>query len=455
MATMLIGPPEDNMQYYWNMWYAGEVLKGHYPSLAYSNMIAFPEGVSMVYHSYSYYNLGLSLLLKQISGPALAYNLLLMHTFVLGGLGAFLLGRYLLRDDYAALVVGFVFAFSPFHFARILHHINIASCQFVPFFVLFYIRAIRERRHSNLFLAALFLALNALCSWAYLIFGLYFILLAYVYLVLRNRRILLWSVIGRTSVIVGLTFAALSPLLIPMIIASLTYPGVYRYGHNIFIADLAGFVIPNFPQWLGRLSSIRDITAQFAGNSWESAVYLGVSAVLIVLLTVRRTIRESSRYILGLLACLILSMGAWLHIMGKSFLVLLPYRILMHVPFFSNMRSPSRHIIYAYLFLALLVGVALRYLRRSGPWTARAKVIFLALAALLVIDYYAFDTRMTEVKCPPAYRAIMQNGDGAIMPCFIRRFITSRSCRHTCRGNSKKLSAIISIAKTSIFKSGS
>jgi len=140
LGSMLIGPPEDNMQAYWNMWYGWEVFRGHYPSLFYCNILAYPKGASMLYHSYSYYNLALSLVLRPLVGPVLTYNLLLMHTFVIGGLGGFFLGRYLLRDDYLALVVGFVFAFNPFHFVRILHHINIASLQFVPFFVLFILK---------------------------------------------------------------------------------------------------------------------------------------------------------------------------------------------------------------------------------------------------------------------------------------------------------------------------
>lgn len=403
------------MQSYWNLWYGWEVFQGHYKSLFQCSVAAFPEGASLLYQSFSYYNLGLSMLLRHIGGPVLAYNLLIMHTFVLAGFGAFLLGRYLLRDDYLALLVGFIFAFSSFHFARALHHLNIVSLQFVPFFVLFYIKAIREHDLKYTFLAALFLVLNALCSWVYLILGIYFMSMAYGYLVLRRRSIFLWDVIGRSAVVVGLTFVSLSYLLVPMIITAFSHPDVYKEGHDVFVADLAGVFIPSALQWLGHAKPIRAITHMFTGNQWESAVYLGLSMIVIILVTIRRTIAESSRYLLVALASVLLSMGEMLHILGWRAPIFLPYRVLSHVPIFSNMRAPSRHAVYAILFLAIVVAIGVRQLCRSPRWSSRAKLCFLALTALIVLDFYSFDNVMTPVTLPPAYSTILRYGDGAIL----------------------------------------
>lgn len=415
LGTMLIGPPEDNMQSYWNLWYGWEVFRGHYDSLFQCNIIAYPEGTSLLYHSLSYYNLGLSLLLRQIGGLTLAYNLLVMHTFVLAGLGAFLLGRYLLRDDYLALLVGLIFAFNPFHYVQALHHYNIVSLQFVPFFVLFYIRAVREHKIKYTLLAALFLILNALCSWIYLILGFYFIVLSYGYLALRRRSIFLWDVIGRTAVVVGLTGVALSYLLVPMVIAALEHRSVYQEGHDVYVADLAGFILPTASQWLGHAKPIRALTELFTGNQWESAVYLGLSLIVIVLATIRRSIAESSRYLLMALASLVLSMGEMLHVLGWRAPIFLPYRVLSQLPFLSNMRVPARHVVYAFLFLAIVAAIGLQHLCRSHGWNLRAKLCLLALSALIVMDFYPFyNAQMTPLTLPPAYTAIKQHGEGVI-----------------------------------------
>ncbi len=415
LGVALIGPPEDNMRFYWNLWYSGEVLHRHCETLLRCNIIGFPEGVSMLYHSYSYYNLGLSALMMTVFNPVLTYNLLIMHTFVVGGVGAFLLGRYLLRDDYLALVVGFIFAFSPFHFARALHHLNICSLQFVPFFVLFYTRAVREHSLRYTLLGGLVLTLDALCSWNFLILDTYFIIFAYVYLALRRRRFLLKDVLARSALMFGIVSVLLSFVLVPMLLAGVANSGAYKIGHADFVADLAGFVTPNAQHWLGRFPPIDALNDMFFGNELESAVYMGVTVILVILTTIRHTLAESSRYALVLIACLILSMGRWIYVYGWEAPVILPYNVLASLPFFSNLRAPSRHMVYAYLFLAILTGIGLRYLYRLRAWSPRVAVSFTALSLIIVADYYSYDKRMTPVALPSAYEEILQHGDGAIL----------------------------------------
>jgi len=200
-----------------------------------------------------------------------------------------------------------------------------------------------------------------------------------------------------------------------MIAAGFSNTGAYKGGHDTYVADLLGFFLPNSRHWLGHVRPIHALTGMFTGFRWESAVYLGLSLLIIILATVRFTIAESSRYILGLLACLVLSLGERLHTLGWSAPVLLPYSVLAHIPFLANMRAPSRHMVYAFLFLGILVAIGLRHLCRSHVWSSRARICFAALAVLIVIDYYSFDKEMTPVNFPPAYQAIVNNGDGALV----------------------------------------
>ncbi len=191
LNTHLIGPPEDNIVGYWDIWWANDkVLQGG-QSLTFTNFLFFPNGSSLYYVAWSFYNLLLTFPLRLLMGNVAAYNLIILHSFPLAGIGAFLLIKYLTRNSWLALLGGFLFAFSPFHFARAQHHFHINTLQFVPFFVLYYIRAIREGTARNLVLATLFFLLNALSDWNYLFFASYFILFSYIYLAIRRRRWLL------------------------------------------------------------------------------------------------------------------------------------------------------------------------------------------------------------------------------------------------------------------------
>jgi hypothetical protein len=68
-----------------------------------------------------------------ISGnPILCYNLLFLSTFVLSGLGMYLLVRELTGNPLAAFVAGLVFAFAPYRVPQ-SSHLQVLSSQWMPF----------------------------------------------------------------------------------------------------------------------------------------------------------------------------------------------------------------------------------------------------------------------------------------------------------------------------------
>jgi hypothetical protein len=78
----------------------------------------------------------------------LAYNLLFLSSFVLSGLGMYLLVRDLLGDDagfnWPAFVAGLIFAFVPFRIAQVAH-IQSVSSQWMPLALYGFHRFIRHR----------------------------------------------------------------------------------------------------------------------------------------------------------------------------------------------------------------------------------------------------------------------------------------------------------------------
>jgi len=111
-----------------------------------------------------------------------------------------------------------------------------------------------------------------------------------------------------------------------------------------------------------------------------------------------------------------LAMGASVHLMGWKAPVYLPCSLLAFVPFLSNIRTPSRFIVYVYLFFAILVAIGVRHIYRSRRESARVGVIMSLLVATLAIDYYAYDNTMTPVALPAAYDAILDDREsGAIL----------------------------------------
>ena len=259
ISTSLIGPAEDNMWYLWTMWWGKKAVFEAGSQLTFTNYIFYPEGTSLLYNEFSWYNLILSVLLSRFLTPAASYNILMLSTFILSGIGAFLLIKYLVKDSLAALIGGFIFAFNPSHYAQSLHHMNIASIQFIPFFILFFIKAVKGHSKKDLYLSIFFFFLNTACSWTYMIYMGYFMVFSYCYLAMRRKKIMLTDIISKTSLIVLPTVLIFSPWLFRMVIVGINHPEVAFGGHSIFVADLGGLIVPHTYHLLGDIKDIKRI----------------------------------------------------------------------------------------------------------------------------------------------------------------------------------------------------
>ncbi len=409
-SSQIIGPPEDNMGGYWNLWYANELVVRGDESLTQTDMLYFPEGTSMYYFAWSFYNFAISILLWMVLSPAAVFNLIILHSYPLAGLGAFLLIRHVTGNSLAAIVGGFVFAFSPYHFARSLHHGNLNAIQFVPFFILFFIRSIQKGGAFNLGLAALFFFLNSMCDWNYMVICGYFILFGYVYVALRRRQWIVGDYVVKAGVVVGATLIIASPWLWEMIKLGLRTKDVEGSGLNTFVADFAGLFVPGTLHWAGRLPVIREINDSYTGNAWEAASYLGIAALVLVALAFSAARKVAAKWWLGFVAFVVMALGPQLHLLGKSLPVGLPYTIIAYIPFLSNVRAAGRFMVIAYLFWAIIVALSLQKLLEGRRAGARRTLIAVVAVALLFFDYFSINHDNTKVELPAAMKALSAVG---------------------------------------------
>src|SRR5262249_16303738 len=100
----------------------------------------------------------------------------------------------------------------------------------------------------------------------------------------------------------------------------------------------------------------------------------------------------------------VLASGSHLHVLGQS-TIPMPDRLLSALPFFANVRTPSRAIVFVYLFMAIGIGhaTALLWQQRSKPYVRCGLV---AGAILMILDFYPFYLATTPLSCPPALATI-------------------------------------------------
>jgi hypothetical protein len=404
LNSALIGPPEDNMQDFWNVWYAAVARNpGHF---FFTDLIRFPEGTPLYYHSFAYPKVFAITLLSKFVGTnttslILLQNLGLLISFPLAGTGSFYLVRYLTANTAGALLGGFLFAFNPSHVEHVMHHAGVSSIEFIPFFVLTYLLTIERKSLLFLLLTIILYAINAVLCWYYLFYIAYFIGFHTLYVAVRDQAIPRgWQLLTPVACLTGV-IVALSPMLIPMVKAAMGGAPVYAdRGGDIYVADVLAY--PAFPRFhlLAPLADV--IYRRLTGSEWEATVYLGFVNLAVLgglYLAARHKDAGLLTYVLsGMAAFCIFASGEWLHVLGHR-IIPMPDAVLSHLPFFRNVRAPSRAIVFVYMFLAIGIGqaTAIAWRHRSRPMVRWG---IAGVAALMVLDFFpVHPLAMTSVAC--------------------------------------------------------
>lgn len=222
-----IGSGGDAWFFLWEFWWVKKSILGP-AELFFSDYIFYPSGADLRLNTFSFFNSGIAFVLQFLTDNlVLVYNVLILFSFVATGIATYLLVTELTDDRRLGLLAGIVFTFAPFRMARALGHLNLLSVQFLPVFVLFLVRSIREDGYRNPIVAAAFFVLLTLSSYFYALFAALFGGLLVLYLLQRQCR-------GHAShldagtwtrlVVMGVAIiAVLTPLLLPVLQGSMGY----------------------------------------------------------------------------------------------------------------------------------------------------------------------------------------------------------------------------------------
>jgi hypothetical protein len=482
-TTAIPGDGFDGWQNYWNLWWVKKALLDLGTNPFFCDYVYYPTGASLYFHTLNIFNGLLTVPVQAVFGLTVAYNFVVVFSFVVGGYGTYLLvyrlgagsssrslrgsgPRGSLHGKLAAFVAGLVFAFSPYHFAHLLGHMQLISLEWLPFHVLFTIKALgsvighgtqpditspqfvpppaglkRMRRWlAHSWPAAVFLVLTFLCEWGYYVMYLAIFTLLYAgYATVENRgwkptlskiegmengEWRVWEPAAKAGLIWLLFFVLVSPILVPMAVEAIktTEYLTPSFEQSLSLsADLLAFFTPNemHPLW-GDWA--RAWSERFTTTTSERMVFAGYTPLALGALALWKRRQRAGFWGLSLLVFFILALGPVLHVGGQSVTVLgttipLPYIVLYRLlPFVRLSRSISRFDVMVMLSLAVLVGLGVGWL---GKWVARwlgGWVVGGVAGALICFEFLAVPYPMTEVEVPSFYRQVAQEpGDFVLM----------------------------------------
>jgi len=413
LSSALLGPAEDNLQDFWNSWYAAQ---GHQGAFFFTRLIRAPEGVWLYYHSFAYPQIAAVWGLSRIFGTSLPtlvllQNLTILASFPLAATSAFYLCRHLGGGLAGSAVGGFVFAFSPWHVAQAMHHAHVAGIEFLPAFVLCYLLASERKSFAWLAGAIAFYALSALSCWYFLFYCFYFLLFHLLYLRVHEQQWPRgWRLTAPALCLAG-TALLLSPLLLPMMQNGL-HDGAYLRGSDVFEADLLGYTAFPPTHFLAEWS--RGLYNAFTGNNWEDTVYLGIVNLALLVWGFWRAHGGERRilwYALGGMAFFaVLASGDTLHWGGRALPVHTPGLVLSHLPYFANIRTPVRAIVFVYLFLGIATAMATAAILKTGR-SAPAGAMLAFAAFLVLLDFFPVRLQTTAMNCAPDLAVLAKDVD--------------------------------------------
>src|SRR5467141_2727462 len=132
----IIQQSRDKFHFIWNFWWLRHALSAHLGVLK-TQLMFYPQGASLVLQTMDYFDGAIAAPLTMAFGEISSYNAVLLASFPLAGVSAYLLAWHLTRSRLASLVGGLIFAFFPQHVAQaIFGHPNIANVAWIPAYFL-------------------------------------------------------------------------------------------------------------------------------------------------------------------------------------------------------------------------------------------------------------------------------------------------------------------------------
>lgn len=329
------------------------------------------------------------------------YNVARLLTFLFSALTAYWLGRELGAGEWAALVGGALFAFSPIRTDQVAH-LSTLGTQWLPLVVLFAVRFSRSGKTRDALLAGLFFVLAFAACGYHGVLALAVLPPAFLVLLWGKWRLLPKAFLA--TALAGLT-------LLPLYIMHKRGLEPERYSRGteetiLYSAPVEAFLATSSWNWIyGEVTASARTTS--SNNLFPGLVVPGLALAGAVVLWRRKERPSREALALGVMAlgAVLAALGPEIRAFGRELLPG-PWGLLREVlPVFQMIRVTSRAGALFALPLCMLAALGLAALNLRPRWVAALGLVGLAETLIIPIPMPEWakiiDTRKAP---PPVYR---------------------------------------------------
>ncbi|MEM3753081.1 MAG: hypothetical protein QXM58_00530 [Candidatus Micrarchaeaceae archaeon] len=420
----------DLYQTLWNLWWVGYAMLTLHTSIYFSDLLYYPIGASLVTQTLSPLACLFSLPFQAVN-LVFAYNIIFFVDFMLAGLFMYMLAYHIVKNKHAAFVAGIIFAFAPMHIAQSLGHLQWASIEFVPLFILLFMLTIERRRiiyPVGAGISFVFVTFWGDPEQGIMAFLLALLMLIY-YLASRKRgEVLNVKFAVNLFVMIAVVLAVGSPFLVPIIKgiengALAQAAQLSDLQHNMLWSDpVASFFLPSPNNII--FSSLSNSYKQiYSVDPAERVSYLGYIAIFLALYGLFRSYKDKNYSVVAfwVVAFLIfawLSLGPYVQLGSPHSVGGIPgiYLLYRQVPVLNLIREAGRFDMITTIALAVLAAYGFKELMQ-GLENAKhhsenyARYITAFFVFLILLEYSGFAVNSSNFIAPHIPKAYYEIGN--------------------------------------------
>jgi hypothetical protein len=388
----------------------------------------FLQGFSTLTKNYELNTYFLYVFLNLFFNKFTSYNSMFLLSFILSGIGAYLLALYFTKSKPASFLAGLIYAFSPFHYyLAFTAQTGTMHLEWLPFFVLFLFKFFEKFELKYYLLFGLFLFIIALTEHHLLAFTAVFLIIFTIYKIIEDRKLLknknFWMYCLFSIVLLLLVAAALFKPLLKIATSESNYlkPDIENIKGNSMhqFAPLA----PPIPHSIWSSLSEKIQKKLINNIKHTKSFFIGYSvAIIIVMIPILLLFKNNRNKIKfnGLIFWTVTTITLYILAMGPKLKLYnldinLPYYLLYkYIPFYENIRSVERFYVYVILGFSILFAY--------GFWLMtwkhrRMKIIFTVILAVVILsEFWVAPIKTTTIKYSSFYENIRKdNEDYAIL----------------------------------------
>jgi hypothetical protein len=348
------------------------------------------------------------------TGMVVTYNLITLFVMVATGYGSFLLARHIVHNDAAALLAGTLVLCSPQRFFELRSaQLATLSDYSIPLALLCVLLALEQRRWRWVFLSAVCLLIAGLSKWYHLFHLLLVLLPLFVWRLGRAGRrggtAAVWYELEPWARIALVSTICIAPFLLPGVQEALHAPYdpprmIFYATPDVFLPDTFGGIWRPIPP------------------TWRDPHTFSLVALLLTLAGLILAWRQTMLWATIASICLVMSLGALLHIDSLNLDIPLPYRIFQSLPVAGLLRSPYRINSVTTLMMGIIAAWGLaRLFQRYRPRTGW--IISLGVIVVLAAETIRLPFALSTAAISPFYQQLAnQPGLWSVMDVPFNRF---------------------------------